>query len=145
MPGDGHRRPKNNGEKPDEDKNQRDRMRDDFDQSTSGAPKDRNRSNADEQREFAAYPFSERLSASRLAACFRLSRHAREDIESVLVAQSPNAERRHYRTVIPSGARNLTFEAAITPATLRAAIKGREVLRLAQDDTRRSAEPRPLQ
>jgi hypothetical protein len=58
MPGNGYGRPKDNGKKPEEDNNQRDRMRDDFDQPASGAPKNGHSSQASKQWEFAAYVVS---------------------------------------------------------------------------------------
>ena len=59
-----------------------------FDQPVPGTPKNRNRSNADEQRKFTAYGISESLNVVRLVAWFRLSGHAREDIDSVSAMQS---------------------------------------------------------
>jgi hypothetical protein len=88
MPGYGHRRPKDNGKKPDEDYDQGNWMPYEFDQPVSGAPKNRNRSNADEDRKFIAYGISERLNVVRSVAWFRLSGHAREDIDSVSAMQS---------------------------------------------------------
>ena len=80
MPSDGHRRPQNNGKKPDKDNDQRYRMGDDLDQSTSRTPKNGHGSQPNEQREFVAHVVSERLSPCRLVARIRLSRHAREHI-----------------------------------------------------------------
>ena len=88
MPGYGHRRPKDNGKKPKEHYDEGKRMPYEFDQPVPGAPKNHNRSNADEQRKFTAYGISERLNVVRLVAWFRLSGHAREDIDSVSAMQS---------------------------------------------------------
>jgi len=88
MPGHGHRGPKDNGKKPEEDNNQRDRMRDDFNQPASSAPKNGHRTQANKEWEFCTYVIAERPSALRLVAWFRLSRHAREHIGFAQPVQS---------------------------------------------------------
>jgi hypothetical protein len=88
MPGHGHCRPKDNSKEPEEDNNERDRMPDDFYQSTSGPKKNRRGSQANKQWEFTTYAISETLSAFRLVPWFRLSRHAREHIDHVSAMQS---------------------------------------------------------
>src|SRR5881398_281161 len=91
MPGHGYRRPEDNGKKPEKDNNQRDRMRDDLDQPTSGAPKNGHGSQANKQWELSAYVLTERPSALRLMAWFRLSRHGREHTESMSAMQSSDS------------------------------------------------------
>jgi hypothetical protein len=60
----------------------------DFDQPASGAPKNGHRPEANKERKFTACAISESLNVLRVVAWFRLSRHAREDIESVWAMQS---------------------------------------------------------
>src|ERR1043166_7713195 len=54
MPGDGHRGPKNNGKKAEENKDQRDWMRDDFDQPASSTEKNCCGAETEEQTKFGA-------------------------------------------------------------------------------------------
>jgi hypothetical protein len=88
MPGDGHRRPKDNSKKPEKGNDQRYGMGDDFDQPTSRAPKNGDGSYANKQRELTAHGTSQMPSTFDLSRRFCLSRHAREHIESARVMQS---------------------------------------------------------
>jgi len=63
-------------------------MRDDFDQPTSGSEKNYGCSQPNKQREFAAYDISKMVSAVERVGWLRLTRHAREDIQSVSALQS---------------------------------------------------------
>jgi len=54
MPGYRHRRPKDNGKKPKEHYDEGNWMPYEFDQSVPGAPKNRHRSQANEEWEFSA-------------------------------------------------------------------------------------------
>src|ERR1043166_3402233 len=54
MPGDGHRGPKDNGKKPEENDNQRARMPDDSHEPASGSEKDCCRSETDNKTKFGA-------------------------------------------------------------------------------------------
>jgi hypothetical protein len=84
MPGHGHRGPKDNSKKPEEDNHQRHRMRDDFNQPTSGSQEDCCRSETDEQRKLGA---NEGAKISRTFS-ITVDGHERDHIHGVGVMQS---------------------------------------------------------
>src|SRR5215468_3741334 len=120
MPGDGHRRPKNNGKKPEEDNDQRDWMGNDFDQSISRAPKNGHGSQPNKQREFAAYAISERLNALQLVVWPRLSRHAREHIGCARAVQFVMIRLRPLHSSLGFGARGFAISMPRSPTEFSA-------------------------
>jgi hypothetical protein len=97
MPGHGHRGPKDNCKKPEEDNYQRDRMRDDFNQPTSGSQEDCCRSETDEQRKLGA---NEGAKISR-AFSITVDGHERDHIHGVGVMQSADVTRYQHRRELP--------------------------------------------
>src|SRR5439155_12312035 len=84
-------RPKNDGKEPDKDADQRDWMRDQFNQLTSSGKKNRRGSQTDQQRQFTAHSVPKTRSGLSPVGLFGLSRHAREHIEFMRLAQSTNS------------------------------------------------------
>jgi hypothetical protein len=108
MPGHGHCGPKDNSKKPQEDKHQRDRMRDDFNQPTSGSQEDCCRSETDKQRKLGA---NEGAKISR-AFSITVDGHERDHIHGVGVMQSADVTRYQHRRGLPH---NMTDRISIQP------------------------------
>ena len=91
MPDDGHRRPKDNSKEPEEDKDQRDRVLDDFHESVSGSQEDRCRSDTDEQRKFGTNE------GAKIPHAFSITvrGHERDHIHCPGVMQSAMDDRRN--------------------------------------------------
>jgi hypothetical protein len=84
MPRNGHRRPKDNGKKPEEDNNQPDRMRDDFHQPVSSTEKNCCGAETYEHTKFA----SNESAKIPVAFSITVSGHERDHIRGVGVMQS---------------------------------------------------------
>ena len=86
-------RPKDDRKKPQKNDDHRDWVRNDFDEPASGSPKDGRCCQADEERKFAAHDVAKPIDFSCGGACFGLSRHGCEHIQSAQVMQSEKAIR----------------------------------------------------
>src|SRR4029077_144634 len=95
MPDDGHRRPKDNSKEPEEDKDQRDRVLDDFHESVSGSQEDRCRSDTDEQRKFGTNE------GAKIPHAFSITvrGHERDHIHCPGVMQSAMDDRGTYSSI----------------------------------------------
>jgi hypothetical protein len=80
MPDYAHGRPKDHGKKPDKDTEQGECTRGEFVQVASDYEKNRDRSQADEQRKFSANRAPKLLRVFRVLNCIRFFRHAPEHI-----------------------------------------------------------------
>src|SRR5215468_7050435 len=88
MPDNRNGRPKNGYEQPEKNNDQQQRMRHILHQTVSSAEKNRDRPQADDERNFLANDASQTIGGFRVSARFCLSSHEGEHIESVLVMQS---------------------------------------------------------